>query len=65
MGSICVLDAVNFSSNEVNFLKKQVLEKSIIDHIAIFIFRKAQYTKIMSANMRQQGIFYSVILLRD
>ena len=34
------------------------MEKSIISHIAIFIFRKMQYTKIMSfANMRQQDIF--------
>ena len=33
------------------------MEKSIIDHIAIFIFRKLQYTKIMAANMRQPRHF--------
>ena len=33
------------------------MEKSIIDHIAIFIFRKLQYTKLIAANMRQPKHF--------
>ena len=33
------------------------MEKSITDHIAIFIFRKLQYTKLIAANMRQPKHF--------
>ncbi|MBL93998.1 MAG: hypothetical protein CFH06_01543 [Alphaproteobacteria bacterium MarineAlpha3_Bin5] len=33
------------------------MKKTILDHIAIFIFRRMQYTKIIAINMRQPKHF--------